>query len=516
MNTDRNAVKKTTLTVLIMTAATVVAKLLGLIRDVLVAGSYGTGTEAVAYETASRLPILLFDFVIGGVVTAAFIPVFSELMEQKGKKDAMRFALDYFNLVFTATLLLTLIGEIFAPQLVSLLAPDIPAEAAELAVPLTRIMFPMVIFSGLAFCFVALLQSFGHFRLPSIISLFSNGAIVLYLLFFNDRFGIYGLSFALLIGWMLQALVQLPTALRLGFFWRPTQFLTPEIRRAASAFLPVLLASWLLPAVNIINTRFASGIADGRAVTAVGYAYRFYIIIVGVFSFVATNLLFPKLSRVAVGGNTAAAKRLTASSAKLLLAVVFPVAAGCFALALPVIRIVFMRGAFTAEDAEMTAEALRWFCLGMPAMALNEVLQKYFFSRRALRAPMITSVAACAADYLFVFFLSDRFGIAGIAGAAGLAILFCAAANFLIDARQSGPLFSGRDAWELCRCCLFAVLCGMAAYFCYSALGALPVLAALMISVLAGVSVYLVLTLLFPFSELRSLLKKAARNENKS
>ena len=148
MKQTENAVRKTTVTVIIMALATVCAKLLGLVRDVLVASSYGTSYEAIAYETASRLPIVLFDFVIGGVVTAAFIPVFSELLVKKSREDAMRFARDYFNLIFTVTLALSVVGIIGAPYLVKLLAPAIPDAAARLAVPLTQIMFPMVIFCG--------------------------------------------------------------------------------------------------------------------------------------------------------------------------------------------------------------------------------------------------------------------------------------------------------------------------------------------------------------------------------
>ncbi|MBQ7011339.1 MAG: murein biosynthesis integral membrane protein MurJ [Clostridia bacterium] len=514
MKSADNSVKKVPVTVIIMAIATVCAKLLGLVRDVLCAAAYGTGIEGIAYETASRLPIMLFDFVIGGVVTAAFIPVFSELTVKKGKDKAMDFAADYFNLILSVTLLISVAGELLAPYLVHLLAPEIPVAAAALAVPLTRIMFPMVIFAGIAFCFVGVLQCMGHFRLPSIISLFSNGAIVIYLLFLEERFGVYGLAVAMLAGWGLQALVQLPTALKLGFRFRfKLRFLTPEVREAAKAFLPLLVASWLLPVISVINTRFASGIEEGRAVTAVGYANRFYIIIVGVFSFIATNLLFPKLSRASAGGDEKGAKRLTAVSLKLLLAVVLPVAAGCFVLAYPIIEMIFVNGDFTVDDARLTAEALKWFCLGMPAMAVNEVLQKLFFSRKAVAAPMVTSLACCALNVGFVYLMSNAFGVAGIAAATGITITLCALMNYIIDARHGGALFRLQDIADVVKCTVFAVLCGLAAHFAYGAL--LPrtsEVPALIISVLCGVVVYGALTFIFPFGELRQLLKRG-KNE---
>ncbi len=515
MKNTENSVKKMTLTVIIMALATVCAKLLGLVRDVLCASAYGTGTEAIAYETASRLPIMLFDFVIGGVVTAAFIPIFSELLVTKGKDKAMRFAADYFNLVFTVTLLISVIGELFAPALVAFLAPEIPESAALLAVPLTRIMFPMVIFAGAAFCLVGVLQCMGHFRLPSIISLFSNGAIVCYLLFFESRFGVYGLAAAMLVGWGLQALVQLPTALKLGFRIKPGfAFITPEVRSAAKAFLPLLVASWLLPVISVINTRFASGIEAGRAVTAVGYANRFYIIIVGVFSFIASNLLFPKLSRASAGGDGKGAKRLTASSMKLLLYVVLPVAAGCFALAYPMIELIFVNGDFTTDDARLTAEALKWFCLGMPAMAVNEVLQKLFFSRKQVIAPMLTSLACCVLDIGLVYLLSGAFGIAGIAASSGLVITVCSVLNYVIDAKNGSPLFGLHDVIDLLTSAVFAVLCGISAHFSYTFLmHVMPSFAALAISVLCGVGVWTALTLAFPQREIAALIGRGGNEK---
>ncbi len=514
MKSTENSVKKMTLTVIIMALATVCAKLLGLVRDVLCASAYGTGTEAIAYETASRLPIMLFDFVIGGVVTAAFIPIFSELLVAKGKEKAMRFASDYFNLIFAVTLLISVIGELFAPALVAFLAPEIPEAAALLAVPLTRIMFPMVIFAGTAFCFVGVLQCMGHFRLPSIISLFSNGAIVFYLLFLEDRFGVHGLAVSMLVGWGLQALVQLPTALKLGFRLRLRfNFLTPEVRTSAKAFLPLLVASWLLPVLSVINTRFASGIEAGRAVTAVGYANRFYIIIVGVFSFIATNLLFPKLSRASAGGDGEGAKRLTASSMKLLLYVVLPVAAGCFALAYPIIELIFVNGDFTTDDARLTAEALKWFCLGMPAMAVNEVLQKLFFSRKQVVAPMVTSLICCVIDIGLVYVLSNALGIAGIAASSGLVITVCAVLNYIIDARNGSALFGLSDVFDLLTSAVFAVLCGISAHFAYSFTAShMPSVASLCISVLCGVAVWGTLTFVFPQKEIAAFIGRG-KNE---
>ena len=181
------------------------AKLMGLVRDVMVAGAFGTSVYAVAYETASRLPVTIFDFVLGGVVTSAFIPVYNSIAVKEGKAKASSFAQSYTNLILLLTAVIAVLGVIFALALVSFIAPDLAADTAQLAVRLTRIMFPMVIFVGLAFTFVGFLQSEGEYNIPAVISLVSNLIMVGWLALSGASgtaplTAVTGLSCAMLIG----------------------------------------------------------------------------------------------------------------------------------------------------------------------------------------------------------------------------------------------------------------------------------------------------------------------------
>ncbi|MBR6708336.1 MAG: murein biosynthesis integral membrane protein MurJ, partial [Clostridia bacterium] len=392
--------KKIVRTVGIMVVAVLASKLLGMLRDILIASAYGTSAEAIAYETASRLPILLFDLVIGGVVTASFIPVFNELMAKEGKDAAFAYANRYVNLLVLVTAGISLLGIFASSPLITLLAPDLAPQTHALAVSLNRVMFPMMLFMALAFALVGILQSLGEFNLPALMSLVSNTIIVAYLLFFNPRFGIEGLAVAMLLGWVAQAVMQMPRAHQLGYRWHPTPpTLTPPIRRSMKLALPILISTWMQPVCNLINTRFASSVAEGRAITAIGYANRLYVILVGVFSFVATNLLFPYLSRASAEGQREEAERMTGLSLRILSLIILPISVGAALLAHPIIALVFERGAFTAEDTAMTAEALRCFALGMPFMAANEVYTKLLFSRQQPRPAMVTAIAAMTVNF---------------------------------------------------------------------------------------------------------------------
>ncbi|MBR4185225.1 MAG: murein biosynthesis integral membrane protein MurJ, partial [Clostridia bacterium] len=368
-------------TAAVMAVIILLAKLLGLLRDILVAHTYGTTDAAIAYETASRLPILIFDFVIGGVVSAAFIPVFSELLVREGKPSAIRYAAAYLNLILALTGVMTVLGILFAGPLVGWLAPDLAPEVHDLAVRLSRILFPMILCTGIAYSFVGILQSLGEFRIPALISLVSNCIMVGYLALVGDRFGITGLAAAMLIGWAAQVAVQLPRVFSLGF--RPalsTPGVSAPILRSLRMALPILIGTWTQPICAVVNTRFASAMEEGRAITALGYANRLYTILVGIFSFVATNLLFPYFSRSNAEGDRRESRRLMRVSARTLVFIIAPIAVGLVLLAEPILSILFERGEFTAADTALTAAALRCYAVGMLFMAVNEVLTKAFFA----------------------------------------------------------------------------------------------------------------------------------------
>lgn len=199
-----------TKTIGVVMVLTLLGKVMGLYRDHLLAIHYGMGMEASAFYTASRIPRVFFDAVFASAISACFIPVFSEYLSQGGKKKAFEFSRAFLTIIGILTLVLTGVGMVFSGQLVSLFADGYNAETAALATSLTRVMFPTVFFTGLAFSFVGILQSLDEFNIPALISAVSNAVIIVYFWTLDGKFGVYGLATAFLIGWLLQAIVQLP------------------------------------------------------------------------------------------------------------------------------------------------------------------------------------------------------------------------------------------------------------------------------------------------------------------
>ncbi|NLK40095.1 MAG: murein biosynthesis integral membrane protein MurJ [Clostridiales bacterium] len=486
-----------------MVTVTLLSKLFGMYRDILLAAHYGTTHAAIAFETASRLPLILFDLVIGGVITASFIPIYNELLVKKNKEEAMLFANQYVNLIFFITVLISFIGIFLASPLIELLAPGIAPQTKSLAISLSRMMFPMIIFTGFAFSFTGILQSLGEYNIPALISLVSNCALVVYFYTLNTRFGIFGLALAMLIGWLLQAAVQIPKLHSFGYRWRPTLKLkSPYIRRSMTLGAIILVGSWTQPLCVLVNTRFASRLEGGRAITALSYANKIYIVIAGIFSFVATNLLFPYLSKAISGGNLSQARRIGSGALKLLWLVILPLSVGVLILAEPIVKTIYLRGVFTESDALLTAQALRFLAIGMPALAANEIFTKIFYARQRNTLPMICALVSMLCNFLFLAFLTEAMGLKGIALSSSLAISVNAALNYILLYKSGDPLFSLRDLYDILCMLLCAVVMGGVLFFIQPHIQYLGLLPFMLISTLSGVFVYGFLLLLLPISEI--------------
>ena len=356
-----------------MALATLLAKACGLVRDSMIAGHFAAGMEADAFMTASKLPTMLFDIVIGGVISASFIPIFAAVREDGGEDEAKRFAGKFITLILLTAAVIAALGMIFSNGLISLLAPGFTGEKHELAARLSAIMFPMIIFTGLAFSFVGVLQSYGEFNIPSIISLVSNLAIIAYFPLFSDKFGITGLAYTMVVAWSLQVVVQVPSLIKLGFRFRPSlAFCDKNIKAALMLALPMLVSTWIQPLYSIINSRIASGINGAPA--TLEYANRLYVVMTGVFSFVVTNLVFPKAAKANARHDDAEAKKLIAVSLKTMFLIILPLTVGVIILSKPITSVIYEHNKFSSENVRNVSLALSCYSIGMLGLAINEVL----------------------------------------------------------------------------------------------------------------------------------------------
>ncbi len=486
-----------------MMVITLGGKVLGLVRDRLLTVNYGSGSEANAFLTASRIPRVFFDTVFASAISACLIPVLGEVLAKRGKRDAFRFAGNFMTVMALACAVLTALGTVFAPQLTALFADGYDAGTAALCARLTRIMMPTVFFTGLAFSFVGVLQTFDEFNIPAAISLVSNLAVIAYYLTLNDRYGITGLAVAFLIAWALQAAVQIPALAKKGF--RPELSLSvrnDDMRKVGRLLLPVMVSTWVLPVNQTVNSKFGSRLFDGAGVSAVELAYNLYTVIAGVFVLSVTNYIFPRLARESAGGDGEAPRRTLRTTLHATLFVVIPMTAGLFVMARPLVDLIYGGGKFDAFSVNITSRALRWMSLGMIGYAAQAVLSRAYFAGQSGKIPLLAGAASIAVNAALCAVLTPVLDVAGIAAASAVSFTVNALTLALPLRRRGLGFFDKAFALDMGKLLLSAALMAAAARELTAALeGRVGKLLTLCVPAAAGVLLFAVLTILLRLPE---------------
>ena len=442
--------RKSAVTVFFMIAATFLSKLLGMLRGVFMAARYGTGIESEAFAAASKIPLTFFDLLLGAAILGCFIPVYNSFGEGREQR-ADEFASTFLNGVILLTGLLAFLGMVFAEPLLVLLTPKLNAEAARLAVSLLRILFPMIAFTGSAYVLVGVLQSKGSFLVPSLISVCSNGVIILYFLLLDDKFQIQGLAFAYLVAWLSQLLILIGPLVKKKFHYTfSLKLRTPEMKRALSTVFPIMAGSWLSPAGILIGAFFAPFTAVPGAVAVFDYSNNLFIIISGVLTYGICNFIFPTLSRLAGNQDDEEYKKAVRTSLSSMLFIIIPIAAAVAVLAPAIVCAVYQRGDFDAVSSFATASALAGFAPAIVGFSFIEILNRVFYSRGKTSRPVYAALIGIAVNIslcaVSVVFAGER-GLGSIfpLSLANSIGLLCAAVYLTIQcAREVRGVFDRR------------------------------------------------------------------------
>lgn len=410
--------EKTVKTVGLMVLATLIGKVLGLVREQYLALNYSIGTDAVAFMTASRIPRLFFDAVFASAISASFIPVFNEYLSKKGKKEAFALANRFITIIGILTVALTVLGTIFAPEIVKLLATGLDEETSIFAVELLRYMFPSMVFTGIAFSFVGILQSMDEFTIPALMSAVSNVIVILYYIFFNDKYGIYGLTAAFMLGWFMQAAIQLPSLFKRGYIFKPGfSFKDEGLKKIGLLMLPVMVSTWIQPVNLAVSTNFASWLFEGtgQAVAAMEYANNLYTIIVGVIVLSIANVIFPKLSRLSTENESEAFGKTISGTFRAMAFIIVPMMVGLMCISDEVVRIIYMRGDFGEVAVSLTSTALFYLCPGMIGYGIQNILSRAYFAKMSGKLPLISGVLSIVVNVVLCALLKDSMGVGGLA-----------------------------------------------------------------------------------------------------
>jgi len=409
-------------TYLVLVAAVLLSKVLGMVRNMLLAGHYGVSAMTDAFNAASSLPLNLFDITLSAAIVSAFVPVFNEKLTNTSREEADRFGSNFLNIIALIAAVLSALGMLFPKVALKLVAGGLSGEALAYAVVLVRIIMPVVLIAAGVYVLIGILQSYGEFTGPALVSLVSNLVMVLYFAVLDRRFGIYGLGVAFTVGWLAQLLFLLPYLKKKRFRYSLTLDLrSKDLRRVLALTLPLFVAALAQPINQLISTNIGSTLEEG-VLSSVHYAYQAYFIVAGIFSYCLTNLFFPEMSRCFARGDTEAAKGICGNMLGSISAIVIPIMAFIGGNSNALIRVLYERGSFTADDTKRVGLLLCIYCVAMIFYSYQEILNKYFYSMQRVKLPVITAFIGVAVN-LGVSLISVR-----SIGAYGLALGTVAAA----------------------------------------------------------------------------------------
>lgn len=384
----------------IASAATIIAlgnitsRVLGLLREMVIANLFGATGLVSAFDVAARVPRMLYDLLIDGLISSALVPVFSELAE-RDRDELWRVAsimLSLATLTMSASVLLL---ELFAPQVAWLMAGGYEPELLEVITRLMRITSPAVVFLSLAGITTGLLYALKRFTLPSFTAAVFNASIVVAALVLTGRFGwgIESLALGLLIGSVMQIALQLPglrdARLRFSLNWRH-----PVLRRIIRLYTPVVLGL-VVSQVGIIIDRNLASRTGAQSIAWMRYATTLVQFPLGLVSVAISMAILPTLSRQASSPGRADYDEFLdtlATGLRMVLVLILPAVVGLFALSKPVVALVFEHGDFMSFDTEQTARALRIYLLGTTFAAIDLPLVYAFYARKNTLTPALVGI----------------------------------------------------------------------------------------------------------------------------
>lgn len=380
----------------VVSAATLLSRVFGLVRDLVTAYFFGAGVGADAFFVAFRLPNLMRRLLAEGALTVAFIPVFSDYLENKGREEAYHLARTALTLLTLVLVGVSLAGVLGAPWLVRVFAPGFQDDPAlfELTVRLTRIVFPYIFFVALVALAMGILNSLGVFAAPALSPVMLNLAMIAAVVLFAGRVDppALALAWGVIAGGALQVLLQVPDLLRRpGLLGLGLDFRHPALKRIMILMGPAALGAAVYQFSVFINTILASFLPQG-SVSYLYYADRVMQFPLGVFAIAVATAVLPSLSRQAAVRDTAGLSDTMAFSLQLVFFITIPATFGLIVLSRPIVSVLFQRGRFGPEDAHAAAAALIAYVLGLAALSAVQILVRVFYALKDTRTPVKVGV----------------------------------------------------------------------------------------------------------------------------
>ncbi|EKD46147.1 MAG: integral membrane protein MviN, partial [uncultured bacterium] len=451
----------------LMSVLALASRIVGLLRDRLLASEFGASESLDVYLAAFRIPDFIFNILVLGALSAAFVPIFTKFISHQQNQEAWRFTNTILNSMVIALIIIGVPLFLFAKHIMSLVAPGLSSEARELAGSLTQIMLLSPIFFGISNIAGSVLQSYKKFFLYSLAPILYNLGIIFGILFLVPRFGVYGLAWGVVLGAFIHMLVQLPSMFKFGWRYQPQVNMEQPGVIALFRLMGPRTFSLIIGQLNlIIITAIASFLSSG-SISIFNFANNLQSVPVGVIGISFAVAAFPFLAESSAKDNNLEYIAHFAKTFRQILFFIIPLSVMMFLLRAQIVRLTLGSGEFDWEATVLTLDTLAFFCIGLLAQCLAPLLVRSFHTLSDTKTPLFVALISLAANLLIAYPLARIFGVAGLAFAFSLASILQALILFILLRLRLGDL-KDRDLLA----CLFRVSIStmISALVCYGLL----------------------------------------------
>lgn len=412
---------------LLLMITVIISRILGYGREVALYTLFGQNYITDAYRAAFSIPDFIYLMLVGGGLSSAFIPVFSSMIATGREDEGWKSASIVFNYVILLLIVLIAVAYSYTEPLINILAPGLPPDYAGLAVSLTHIMFAQTFFMALNGLAMGILNSYNHFAAPALGSLVYNLVIIVFGVAFFKEFGIAAFSYGVVIGAILNFVVQIPALRRVGMRYHFSfNFRNEGFRQIMILMVPVMAGLGVTQLNLFVNQNLSSGLGPGM-IGALNLAQKLMNLPLGIFAVSIGIAVFPTMTTLIATGEVSAFKRTTSLGIRSVFLVSIPASLGLIAVGEPVIKLLFQQGKFTGTMAASTSQALMYYCVGLFAYATLQVLNRSFYALKDTLTPVVAAALTIGLNILMSINLVGPMGHRGLALAYSLAGIF----NFL-------------------------------------------------------------------------------------
>ncbi|MCE9642765.1 MAG: murein biosynthesis integral membrane protein MurJ [Candidatus Andersenbacteria bacterium] len=402
---------------LLLGVSSLLSRIVGLVRDRVFTSTFGAGDTFDSFVVAFRIPDLIFNLVVIGALSAAFIPLFTEKMVagKKGEEDAHRFALSILHLMGIGIGLFSVCFALFAPQIIPLIAPGFAGDKLAMTVMLSRIMALQPILLCVSFVFSGILNSYKKFFAYALAPILYNLGIIAGAVYFVPYLGVAGLGWGVVLGALLHAGVQLPSVLKVGFKWQPVLISSSkDLLQIWKMMLPRVFGLAAQQANLFIVTIIGSGLLSG-SISAFHLANNVQYIPIGIFGIAFAQAAFPTLAEQFARKKRADFRHTITKSFRYIMFFVVPTSALFYLLRAQIIRVLFGHGAFNWADTTATYETFGFLVVSIFAQATIPLLTRAFYAQQNTRVPVLISLGSIAINSIIAFPFAHMYGVQGLA-----------------------------------------------------------------------------------------------------